>query len=908
MPLGFEGFDLVCLDPGAGRRISIARKARREDRRLSARTASRDFRLPRTVVPTRYEIRLEPDLKTFTFVGAETVEVVIQEAVTEIMLNAAELQIQTVRLQDSRGKTLHGTPVPEETTERVGLRFSESLPPGSYRVSLEFSGVLNDKLHGFYRSTIRPAGPQSLSGQTDGGGAGTSVLAVTQFEATEARRAFPCWDEPAFKAVFEVTLVVDQELCAISNTGFKSETPMPGTGKKVVRFAPTIKMSTYLLAFVVGKLEAIEGEPVGGTAVRVWAVPGKRHLAGFALGVAAFSLRFFEDYYAIPYPGDKLDLIAIPDFAFGAMENLGAITFRETALLVDEKSATHAEQERVADVVAHEIAHMWFGDLVTMAWWNGLWLNEAFATFMEMLAVDAWRPDWGRWVSFGVSRAAALLVDGLQSSRAIEFEVIAPKDAEAMFDVLTYEKGGAVLRMLEQYLGPAAFRDGVRKYLADHRFGNAETTDLWRALGETSGQPIPSIMDGWIFRPGYPMVSVRLEDGGRALRVSQRRFTYLGDESQPSDLWSVPINYRVQVSGEVRNLCLLLASAECRVELSGQADWVVVNEGGHGFYRVRYSGDLRAKLTEDPSRILAPIERFNLINDVWASVLAGLAPVREYLDLTGQFQEEDNRNVWSALVASFAYLQRVIAPSSRPGLEALVRDRLGPAVSRLGWRPAADEAELTRQLRGDLLRAVGTLGNDPVVQTTAREISARCQDDPSAVDPNVVPAVIAILAHGGTAADYEAFLERFKTAKTPQEEQRYLYSLAGFRQPELLRRTLELTVNGEVRSQDAPFLVRSLLMNVHAREMAWAFVKEHWSDMERQYPSLSGLRRMCEGITGLSTPELEEDVRRFFASKNISLGGKTLDQYLEQLHIAVVLASRDGEDLATYLAESRWRR
>ncbi|HSB78259.1 MAG TPA: M1 family metallopeptidase [Candidatus Methylomirabilis sp.] len=872
---------------------------------MSVPVTNRDFRLPRTVVPTRYQIRLEPDLATFTFAGTETVEVTIRQAVTEVVLNAAELQIRTVSLQDSRGKTLHGTAVLDEAAERVTLRFSQSLSPGPCTLSLDFTGILNDKLHGFYRSTVRPPGSPSLSERTGKGDAG-SVLAVTQFEATEARRAFPCWDEPDFKAVFEVTLVVDPDLRAISNTPVQSETPVHGTDKRAVRFAPTIKMSTYLLAFVVGRLEAIEGRQLGGTPIRVWVVAGKQHLGGFAQEVAAFCLRFFEDYYAISYPGDKLDLIAIPDFAFGAMENLGAITFRETALLVDEKTATHGELERVAEVVAHEIAHMWFGDLVTMAWWNGLWLNEAFATFMEMLAVDAWRPDWARWVTFGVSRAAALLVDGLRSSRPIEFEVVAPKDAEAMFDVLTYEKGGAVLRMLEQYLGPPVFRDGVRKYLAEHQYGNAETTDLWKALGEVSGQPIPSIMDGWIFRPGYPMVTVRLEDGGRALCFSQCRFTYLRDESPPSDLWQVPINYRVQVSGEVKNLCLLLSSAEGRVELPDRPDWVVVNEGGHGFYRVRYAAELQAKLAENPSGTLAPIERFNLINDVWASVLAGLAPVREYLDLTGRFREEDDRNVWTALLGSLVYLQRVIAPRSRPALEALVRDRLGPAVARLGWTPAPGEGELTRQLRGDLLRAMGTLGNDPAVQATAREVSLRCQDDSCAVDPNIVPAVIAILAHCGNAADYEAFLERFKTAKTPQEEQRYLYSLAAFRVPALLRRTLDFTLSGEVRSQDAPFLVRSLLMNVHSREMAWTFVKENWEVMEHRYPSLSGLRRMCEGITGLTTPELEADVRQFFASRNVSLGGKTLEQYLEQLHIAVVFAGRDGVDLEGYLGESRW--
>ena len=859
------------------------------------------FRLPRSVVPGRYEIRLEPDLPSGTFAGAETIEVMVREPVSEIVLNAAELTIQEVTIQDSRGAVLKGTAALEEETERARLRFPETLGPGPWRLSLAFTGILNDKLRGFYRSRVKVSRPSPGEGAGAADGSDETLLAVTQFEATDARRAFPCWDEPAFKAVFQATLVIEEGLTAISNTRVVSEEPIPGTGRKAVRFAPTIRMSSYLVAFVVGRLVATEAALVDGTPIRIWCAPGKMPLARFAQAVATFSLRFFQEYYGLPYPGDKLDLIAIPDFAFGAMENLGAITFRETALLVDERAATHAELARVADVVAHEIAHMWFGDLVTMAWWNGLWLNEAFATFMEMLAVDAWKPEWQRWVSFGVSRAAALEVDGLISSRAIEFEVVAPKDAEAMFDVLTYEKGGAVLRMLEQYLSPAVFREGVRRYLADHQFGNAETSDLWMALGGTANQPIPAIMDGWIFRPGYPMLTVRSENGGRRLCFSQRRFTYLNSEADASDLWQVPINFRVTVNGAIHNLRLLLSAGEDHVELPGRLDWVVANEGGHGFYRLRYAADLLERLADRPFEILAPVERFNLINDAWASALAGLSPVEEFLDLTARLKDETDRNVWTALLASLAYLNRVITPDDRPLMEALVRDRLGPTVARLGFAPAPGESELTRQLRGELLRAMGTLGNDAAVQARARDLCVGFRDDPSAADPNVLAALIAILAHTGGEAEYIEFLGKFKRAQTPQEEQRYLYSLAGFRDAALFRKTLQLTVNGEVRTQDAPYLVRSLLMSVHARELAWQFVKEHWETMERQYP-LGGLRRMCEGITALATPALETDVREFFTSRNISLGGKTLAQYLEQLRIAVAFREREAVGLATYLS------
>lgn len=846
-------------------------------------------RLPRGVVPSRYEIRIEPDLAASTFVGRETVEVTVCEPATEIVLNAADLAIHAAAAQDGAARRVGATVRLDETTERAILSFPEPLQPGVWRLSLEFGGVLNDKLRGFYRSTFAGA---------DGSG---TMLAVTQFEATDARRAIPCWDEPAFKAVFQVTLVVDEGLAAISNTAIASVRSVPDRGKREVVFAPTIPMSTYLVAFVIGPLESTDAAREGRLPIRVWAAPGKRHLAAFALGVAAFSVPFFEEYYGIQYPGDKLDLIAIPDFAFGAMENLGAITFRETALLVDEGSATHAELARVAHVVAHEIAHMWFGDLVTMAWWNGLWLNEAFATFMEVLAVDAWKPAWGRWDNFGVSRAAAFLTDGLRSSRPIEFEVVAPKDAEAMFDVLTYEKGGAVLRMLEQYLGAATFREGVRSYLAAHRFANAETMDLWRALGEASGEPIPDIMDGWIFRQGYPLVTAEAEGTGETIRVSQRPFVYLGDGDDPTATWQIPITYRARVDSEIVHGRLLLSTGSRSVRFARRPDWFVANEGGHGFYRVRYGPELLAPLLRAPAETMTSIERFNLVNDAWAATVAGMLSATDFLDLTARFTGETDRHVWTPILASLGYLARVLPCDLRPALEPLVRDRLSDAMRRLDWSPGPQESDLVRELRGEILRTMGTLGNDAQVQRAARERYA-CVPETSALEPSVRAAVIEIVAHTGDETEYEDFLARFKAAKTPQEEQRYLRALADFRPPDLICRTLGLSLGGEVRTQDAPFLVRNLLMGVHSRELAWTFVKDHWEEMERRYPSQGGLRRLCEGLTGLATPELQADVLRFFGSRTVTFGGRTLEQYLERLRVAVLFGEREARSLRGYLA------
>ena len=846
------------------------------------------YRLPRHVVPIRYDLRLEPDLPGAKFSGQETITLTIHRPTTDIVLNAIELDIVSAQIEGDSGPIMQAAIALDASLERCTFTFSRPLMPGTWKLTLTFRGTLNDKLRGFYRSTYK-----------DERGT-THSLAATQFEATDARRAFPCWDEPDFKAVFATTLVIDPTLTAVSNSSVVTET-LAG-GKKVVRFADTIKMSTYLVAFIVGRIEPTEPVMIGQTPLRLWSIPGKKHLTSFGQDIAAASLSFFESYYGIPYPGDKLDLLAIPDFASGAMENLGAITYRETALLVDRQAATHGDLARVADVVAHENAHMWFGDLVTMSWWNGLWLNEAFATFMEMLAVDAWKPEWKRWDSFGVERAAAFVVDGLHSTRPIEYPVQAPKDADAMFDVLTYQKGASVLRMLEQHIGPTLFRDGVRDYLRAHAYGNADTSDLWVSLGKIAQQPVPELMDGWIFQPGFPLVTANVSASSE-MTITQQRFNYLSEA--PSGLsqdqrWNIPLQIRVISGGKRSTSRILLTKKDVTVPLPHDWESVFINEGGHGFYRVRYAPDLLRRLLNAGVDTLAPSERFNFINDAWATTVAGLMPLADYLDLTSRFTEERDKNVWALLLESFSFLNRIITVEDRPALEAFVRGRVSSAVADLGWEPKHGESELTKQLRGELIGAQGKLGNDPAIQRRAVELYRAYRHDAKAVDPNIVPSLVAILAHTGDAARYEEFDERFRTAVTPQEERRYLFSLASFRPTDLVERTLARTISGEVRTQDAPFLVSAMLGNVYGRELAWAFVKMNWEKMDRLFPK-QGVRRMCGGIVSLAIPELERDVRDFFMTRKIDLGGKTLDQYMEQLRIAVNVRERDGIVLRQYL-------
>lgn len=845
-----------------------------------------EYRLPRHVVPSHYEIKLSPDLVNFKFAGEVRIATDVKESTTEILLNALELEIHKAAITNGQ-ETHEATIQLQEDKERLKLSFKDPIKPGSWHLNISFTGTLNDKLHGFYRSTYKNA-----SGET-------KVLATTQFEATDARRAFPCFDEPDFKAVYKVTLTIDEKLTAISNAGILKETKL-GNGKKEIEFKDTIKMSTYLVAFVIGEFEVTETAMAGKTPVRVWCVPGKKSLTKFAVSIGVHSLNFFEKYYGVPYAGDKLDLIAIPDFAFGAMENLGCVTFRETALLVDESLASHAELERIADVVAHEIAHMWFGDLTTMSWWNGIWLNEAFATFAEMLAVDAFKPEWHRWNTFGVSRAAAFITDGLKSTRPIEFPVRHAHECEGMFDVLTYEKGASVLRMLEQYLDKDMFRKGVSHYLNKHQFANTETNDLWDAIEEKSAAPVRKLMDSWIFQKGYPMVSVDLDASGKKLTLAQQRFFYLPEGEKEKQLFHVPILLEVKTKQGKELKKVLLTEEKTTLDLAEPAEYVIVNAGGHGFYRVRYSPELLKKLTTGIFEKLTSIERFNLVNDTWAMVTAGHTTASDYLNMMPVFQEEGDKNVWHILTGSLAYLERVLADEDREKLAPFVYKLVKPALDKLGFTPKANEDLLTKQLRGVLIGTLGTLGNCAETQKKAAELYEEYKKDARAVDPNVLPALVSILAASGDAKRYEEFVKLWQSGKTPQEEERYLFALAAFKDKDLLAKTLKLTTNGEVRTQNAPYLLRSVMMNVHGRDLSWEYLKNNWEHATTKYPDNS-ISRMLEGITALVCPDWEADVNRFFKENPVKHGAKILDQHRERLHVAVKFKERESKRLLSSL-------
>jgi puromycin-sensitive aminopeptidase len=840
-------------------------------------TVEAEYRLPRTVIPSRYELTLAPDLGSASFTGTEVVDVVVSEAITKIEVNAIELEISGVAMVSPGERIAASSITFDADRERVAFHFAAEIPPGDWQLYADFSGILNDDLHGFYRSTYK-----------DGEG-NEEVIATTQFEATDARRAFPCWDEPDLKATFAVTLVVEDGLVAISNASEVAAEPT-GDGKVAHRFAETMKMATYLVAFIVGDFEISGPVDAGGVPLRVLHTPGKGHLADFALEAGAFALEYLAKYYDIPYPGDKLDMIGVPDFAWGAMENLGAVTYRETALLVDRKRATQNEMARVADVIAHELAHMWFGDLVTMKWWNGIWLNEAFATFMELKTVDAFRPDWKRWLSFAHTRASSMDVDGLTSTRPVEFPVASPAEANEMFDTLTYGKGSAVLRMLEQYLGEETFRLGISRYLKQHAYGNTETDDLWEALKAESGEPVGEIMSGWIYQGGYPQLDVTVDDDG--YRLEQNQFRFLGGGESK---WQVPTLYR-NGSEEDR---IVVGDAAFVPSVAGD---FLLNRGGDGFYRINYPTEMLDSLA-DGFATLAPAERYTLIADSWANVLAGNTPAQDFIGLVGAVKGETEPDVWGVAVGGLAELSRVVSSDDRPALQQLVRDLVGEQAEAMGWTPEDGESDLQRSLRGLLLRTAANLGDNTSIQAEARDVFDQSIKDPDSVDANVADAATGIVAANGGRTEFNRFLELRGAASSPLEEVRFLRAAAAVPEKETATKLVEMILAGEVRSQDANWLLARLLGHRDTGVTVWELVKQNWDAILNSMPP-QNRRRMLDLIMYRSEPEVAADVAAWLEANPVGGAEKYTAQQMERLQIRVGLREREGERLGELLGDA----
>jgi puromycin-sensitive aminopeptidase len=543
---------------------------------------------------------------------------------------------------------------------------------------------------------------------------------------------------------------------------------------------------------------------------------------------------------------------------------------------------------------------MWFGDLVTMRWWNGLWLNEAFATFMAMLAVDAYRPDWEVWNQFARSRSAALEVDALASTRSIEYPVHSPDDANGMFDTLTYLKGGAILRMLEQYVGADRFRDGIRRYLRKHAYGNTETHDLWDALEEATGEPVRRIMDTWIWQGGYPLISVTVADDG-TLRFSQRRYA----PSRPDDdtKWAVPLLVRQAASdGRERTDAILVEADGATCPMLSSDAVVVANAGGISFVRVWYDEVLAERLAGSAVRALSPLERYALVDDAWAAVVDGSTTASSFCRFVEGFKDETELPVWQLILTGLGWCDRFLEGDARERFRDYVRDLLRPAIERLGWEASSDEPDLVRALRGTLAQALAVLGDDPEAQAQMRELEGDARGGGD-VDAHLASAAVQVVATIGDAGDFGRYWQMVQDGATPQEQLRYLYALARFRDPDLFDRLLASTLTDDVRPQDAPFLLATATTNRDLGDRAWRFIADNWEEELARFAS-SNIISLASGARFLSLPEQQAAVEEFFLTHPIPQAGLMLDQTLERQRIYVALRERAEKDLAQAFSDS----
>src|SRR5262252_2190674 len=635
---------------------------------LSAALAQR---LPETARPENYNLTFTPDLDNAKFEGDETISVNVLQATTEITLHAADIDFHQVTIT-SGGTTQTAKATPDKEKEMVVLSVEKPLAAGPATIHITYTGILNNEMRGLYL------------GKDDQG----RKYAATQFEATDARRAYPSFDEPEYKATFDITAIADKGLVAISNNKQISDTPGPGD-KHTVKFAPTAKMSSYLAALVVGNFEYIEGS-ADGIPIRVYATPGKKEMGRFALEFAGETLKYYDKYFGIRYPYGKLDLVGLPDFSAGAMENTGCITFREIILLYDEQHGSIDLKKTIASVIAHEMAHQWFGDLVTMKWWDDIWLNEGFATWMESKPVEAWKPEWNANLDDVSGTGSTLNVDALDNTRPIHQAADTPAQIQELFDGIAYGKAASVLRMLESYLGEDTFRAGINAYLKQHAYANATAEDFWDAQTKTSKKPVDKIMPTWVKQAGEPIVNVKAHCAGNSTSVTLSQQRYFFDrtklESPNNQLWQIPLCLKGSSSDKAS--CQLLTQKQETLTLPGCSNWVLGNAGATGYYRVGYEPDAVRALAHDAETKLTAGERISLQNDIWASVRVGREPVGDYLAFAQGLRSDRNRAVLEDVLGRLNYIgEYLVNASDRDSFRAWLREYLAPIVREVGWEP-----------------------------------------------------------------------------------------------------------------------------------------------------------------------------------------------------------------------------
>ncbi len=842
-----------------------------------------DVRLGGDVVPTFQAIDLVLDAGRDDYRGTVRIELEVKRETDSFRFHSEGPELTSVVLKNAAGtKDLIAASHEAEGEDLVRVTTGAPLATGAYTLEIAFTNAYDTQAIGLYRM------------EKDGAG-----YLFTQFQADDAREAFPCWDEPAFKISFQMTLTVPEAHLAVTNTPI--ERSKVEDGWRTVEFRQTRPLPTYLLAIAAGPLETV-AMPNLGVPGRVVTVRGQGHLAGLAIEATPPILKALETYFGRPYPYAKLDFLALPEFWPGAMENAGAVTYADRILLADPEAASVAQRRTMARVIAHELAHMWFGDLVTMEWWDDLWLNEAFATWAGDKIVEEVFPQFGSAVAAVESAQGVLAQDARATTEAIRRPIASTKNMLGNVR-LTYQKGRTVLGMFEQWIGPEAFRRGVLDYIEAHAWGNASAADLWQALDTASGKRVSAAMATFLDQPGFPRIDVELSAGGR-VKLSQERFRNHGSQS-PDLSWQVPVSLKVPKVDGATTTSVLLDSATGTAEVGGRPAWIFPNAGADGYYHWSLPADQLLALAKQASTVLTPRERVELIGNVSALLAAGTIRGDQYLEVLGELAGDPDPLVIRSLLGALGNVKMAFVPAElEPPFAAWVRRTLRPAMERFGLERIAGETEAVSLVRPSLYEWLGREGRDEAVLEAARSIALSFMDDASAVDPALAGVALELAAIGAGRERFDDYKKRLEAATTPSDRRRYLSALGGFDGVELRQAALAYTLDGPLRPNEIFVPGRGIAGDAAGRDLTYRWLTESYGAiMERVPPMFAGF--MPFFASGCSAERLER-AEGFFAQPEHQAPGtaKQLAKVAEQVRDCVALREREGEAVARYLKDA----
>ena len=858
--------------------------------------------LPADVVPKHYDLQLDVDFDKYKFAGVVDIELDCVKDTDSISLNTVDINIHTTEVH-ADGKLVTESPnlSYDESIQTTKIELGQSIKKGQ-KITLKhtYTGDLNDNMAGFYRARSKDGNQK--------------WMAVTQFEATDARRALPCFDEPALKAEFTVTLIADDDMTCLSNMDVASTetvtSKVTGGNRKAVRFNRSPRMSTYLLAFIIGELKSISTDSFR-LPIKVWMTPEQKEEDGkFSLELAARTLAFYEKAFDSEYPLPKMDMVAVPDFAAGAMENWGLITYRVVDLLFDEKTAGAATKERVAEVVQHELAHQWFGNLVTMDFWDGLWLNEGFATWMSWYSCNEFYPEWKVWESYVIDTLqGALSLDSLRSSHPIEVPVHRAEDINQIFDSISYSKGSAVLRMISKYLGEKVFIAGIRRYIKKHAWGNTQTGDLWAALSQESGKDVTKVMDIWTKKIGFPVVSVSEDNTSGKITLTQNRFLRTGDVKPEDDETLYPVVLGLKTERGIDEGAVL-TKREQRFEIPGGLDFFKLNADHSSLFRTSYTPDRLAKLGAAAKQGKLSVEdRAGMIADAGALASSGHGKTSGVLNLLKSFDTETSFVVWNQLLTRINAIRSAWMFEDEQVKDALKKFQLNLCSKKaheLGWEFADDEDHIMAQFKSLMFGSAGLAGDDMIISAAKEMFGKFKKGDYAAVHPNLRSSVYAMVIRDGGVKEYDALLARYHNAPTADERNTCLRALGRGESQELIEKTLVLALSDEVKTQDIYMPIGGLGNHRPGIEARWKWMCENWGTIVKKLPPsltmLSSVVSIC--LSRFCESQQLKDVESFFEGKDTKGFQRSLDQSLDSIRAHISWLDRDRKDVLNWLEEN----